>query len=441
MANILPGEWGGFPVDDQIGIKTAERKRKFAEALRQQATTPQGQMVGGIFVPPSITQYLASGLKQYQAGQLEREGNKQEEEIYRNRGETIKQAAQRYAEALKPKTVQEGETTTKLPFEPTQMDRFGSPQVGQTQAVVTSPNMVTKQPTIDDMLLAQQQYAQDVNDPNALMNATNAQMNYKINQQTRQDEREFKAQEAQLVREERRQQLLLQLQDRQLSREQQADLRRELAQIAAANKQQAQPYFQAVPTAQGYARFNARTGQMEPIDMGQGAVLPAAQDPRLQGNIAGAKEQAKADVELGVDKAKAIKKSDQLLNAAKEAELLLDKDPTASGIGAARDAVAGYFGKSPESAQTAGQLETLAGWMVANVPRMEGPQSNFDVQNYQTMAGKVGDRTVPVAERKKALKTLIQLQEKYKHLNQGGATSGATGDFGMPPPGAVRIKK
>jgi hypothetical protein len=399
MANILPGEWGGFPVDDQIGIKTAERKRKFAEALRQQATTPQGQMVGGIFVPPSITQYLASGLKQYQAGQLEREGNKQEEEIYRNRGETMRQAAERYAEALK----------------------------GQQ-----SP---------EAMYDAQAEYARTINDPNALIRATEGRTAYQTNQQLRQDERAFRSQEAQLQREQRMQELQMRLQDSQLSREQNAALRREMAQLAQSNKQQAQPYFQAVPTAQGYARFNARTGQMEPIDMGQGAVLPAAQDPRLQGNIAGAKEQAKADVELGVDKAKVIKKSDQLLNAAKEAELLLDKDPTASGIGAARDAVAGYFGKSPESAQTAGQLETLAGWMVANVPRMEGPQSNFDVQNYQTMAGKVGDRTVPVAERKKALKTLVQLQEKYKHLNQGGATSGAIGDFGMPPPGAVRIKK
>jgi hypothetical protein len=57
--------------------------------------------------------------------------------------------------------------------------------------------------------------------------------------------------------------------------------------------------------------------------------------------------------------------------------------------------------------------------MVANVPRMEGPQSDFDVENYKTMAGKVGNNTIPVAERKAALNTLIGLQEKYKALNQG----------------------
>ncbi len=56
--------------------------------------------------------------------------------------------------------------------------------------------------------------------------------------------------------------------------------------------------------------------------------------------------------------------------------------------------------------------------MVSNVPRMEGPQSNFDVLNYQTMAGKIGDRTAPIEERLGALATLKDLQEKYKALNQ-----------------------
>jgi hypothetical protein len=56
---------------------------------------------------------------------------------------------------------------------------------------------------------------------------------------------------------------------------------------------------------------------------------------------------------------------------------------------------------------------------------MEGPQSNFDVQVYTTMAGKVGDRTVPVRERLAALDELRKLQTKYKSLNQGAAPSGA----------------
>jgi hypothetical protein len=71
-------------------------------------------------------------------------------------------------------------------------------------------------------------------------------------------------------------------------------------------------------------------------------------------------------------------------------------------------------GQSTPGAQRAGQLESLSGWLVANVPRMEGPQSNFDVQNYMTMAGKIGDRTVPVKERLAALDQVRELQKKYK---------------------------
>lgn len=123
------------------------------------------------------------------------------------------------------------------------------------------------------------------------------------------------------------------------------------------------------------------------------------------------------------ERTKAVKVSDQLLSAAKEAQALLDKNPTGSMFGAGVDKLGRGVGISSDSAQTAAQLETLSGWMVANVPRMEGPQSNFDVDNYKTMAGKIGDRTVPVAERKAALAQLIKLQEKYKALNDAPANS------------------
>jgi hypothetical protein len=68
---------------------------------------------------------------------------------------------------------------------------------------------------------------------------------------------------------------------------------------------------------------------------------------------------------------------------------------------------------------------------------MEGPQSNFDVQNYMTMAGKIGDRTVPVKERLAALDQVRKLQQKYKTSADervGGQGDGGQGgnivDFG-----------
>lgn len=161
----------------------------------------------------------------------------------------------------------------------------------------------------------------------------------------------------------------------------------------------------------------------------------ASYSPALQGQIAGAKEQATTDVKTGAETVKAEKVSDKLLSVAKEAKSLLGKNVTESGIGAAADVAARFFGTTTEAGQNAAKLETLSGWMVANVPRMEGPQSNIDLENYRSMAGKVGDRTIPAKERIAALDALVKLQEKYKKLNQvintpTGKTIIKTGTYG-----------
>jgi hypothetical protein len=130
-----------------------------------------------------------------------------------------------------------------------------------------------------------------------------------------------------------------------------------------------------------------------------------------------AQETAKAKVGMEIEKTKNVKTADKFLSVAQQAKELLDKDPTGSGIGAMVDRAGRLVGASSDSSQVASQLETVSGWLVSNVPRMEGPQSNFDVDNYKTMAGMIGDRTRPVEERKAALKEVMRLQEQYKSLN------------------------
>lgn len=51
----------------------AERKKKIAEALLQASAQPNGQMVSGIYVSPSITQRLAGLLNAYSSNKLENE--------------------------------------------------------------------------------------------------------------------------------------------------------------------------------------------------------------------------------------------------------------------------------------------------------------------------------------------------------------------------------
>jgi hypothetical protein len=96
-----------------------------------------------------------------------------------------------------------------------------------------------------------------------------------------------------------------------------------------------------------------------------------------------------------------------------EAESLLDKKPTSSVIGAGQDLAGRLVGYSVSGSQEAAQLEAVAGALVAKMPRMEGPQSDFDVQNYRAMAGQVGDKTLPIATRKAALAEVKRLWSKY----------------------------
>jgi len=117
----------------------------------------------------------------------------------------------------------------------------------------------------------------------------------------------------------------------------------------------------------------------------------------------------------------------QMTAAIPEARKILEKgNPTASGIGTLVDAGTNFLGIDSKSAAEAKKLETLSGWMTANVPRMEGPQSNADVENYKQMAAKVGDSMLPVKSRLAALDVLEKLQEKYAYLN------GVTGNQSPP---------
>lgn len=72
------------------------------------------------------------------------------------------------------------------------------------------------------------------------------------------------------------------------------------------------------------------------------------------------------------------------------------------------------------------QLRVISAALTANVPRMEGPQSNTDLLEYKRAAADVANANVPYQTRMKALQTVVNLNEKY-------ATGGA-----QPPAGAVR---
>lgn len=304
MANLLPGEW-------ELQTREADRKRKFAEALRN-SQQPQGGMVGNIYVAPSWTQRLASVLNQWQGGQMMREADEQERKAIETQRNTYKTAGERLANALRGKVNPsvDGNNTDDATF-------MSAPGVYQPEQRVA--------PSMDDVMSAQVQYAQDIGDPAAMQAVTSNMLNYRLRQQERDDDRSFRSTEADENRKFRAEQAALERQARadalkeQIAAREQAglesaNLRRDLAQmqmqtqreIAAARKSGADPYFQAIQTPNGIMKFNARTGQMEPVMVNGAPVMKSADDPTLQGNIAEAKAggkergEAQAQAQIGL---------------------------------------------------------------------------------------------------------------------------------------------
>jgi hypothetical protein len=121
---------------------------------------------------------------------------------------------------------------------------------------------------------------------------------------------------------------------------------------------------------------------------------------------------AKAAGEAGAKRAQRSRDAEDSLGLLAEAERLLP-DATGSGVGAIRDSAFGALGLSTVGAQATAALKTIAGQLVAKMPRMEGPQSNFDVQMYKEMAGDLANPATPVEQRQAALVMIRKLQQKY----------------------------
>lgn len=96
--SLYDENYGTAPV-----LQDISRQRKLADRLRAQGDEAvNGQMVSGIYVAPSWSQYLAKGLKSYMAGSAERDADKKEKDYTDKR----MSYAQKLAAALSPKTEQ-----------------------------------------------------------------------------------------------------------------------------------------------------------------------------------------------------------------------------------------------------------------------------------------------------------------------------------------------
>lgn len=120
---------------------------------------------------------------------------------------------------------------------------------------------------------------------------------------------------------------------------------------------------------------------------------------------------------IGARREQALKSGNQIEQLQSTIDQVKEIIPlsTGSAFGALRDATGRLIGWSNDAAQNTARLKALSGWMVSNIPRMEGPQSNIDVENYRTMAGRIDD-PIPAEERLAALDAIQQMMTKYKKI-------------------------
>ena len=107
--------------------------------------------------------------------------------------------------------------------------------------------------------------------------------------------------------------------------------------------------------------------------------------------------------------------------------------PTASGVGSLVDYLGNLGGVAPKGQNEAKRLEAIAGILTSKVPRMEGQQSNQDVELYKQMAGDVGNSRLPISTRLSALDTVQKLFSKYEKPNSDQPQIGVSGAVPLQP--------
>lgn len=378
-------------------ILGAREQAETARKLRELGLNPpKGQMVSGWYVRPSITQYLAEGLKGY--------GNVQRE----------KQATEKYEGLRKEKTGKIAELLKQFPmakesYPNAQIGADGPTLEARGEPVVTQPDGQDYMKWAVDM----SQYSPET----ATLGSKLAE--YDMN---RKDKKEM-AQEREA---ERQAQRVWQSQQAQIAREQNFANQRSMAQLGASLRQPTQsPAWQTIKTDEGYVQVNPQTGETRPLGVAQ--MAPGGAPP------------------AGSPAARSRDANDAMAILQQAAPLI--KDSTNSGMGNVADISASFFGKSTQGADTAAKLKALGGALVSKMPKMTGPQSDKDVQLYKDMAGNIGDPTIPRSQKEAAMRTINELQAKYAgvqptELDFSGVNPGKSYPMPstptLPPSGAVR---
>lgn len=131
-----------------------------------------------------------------------------------------------------------------------------------------------------------------------------------------------------------------------------------------------------------------------------------------------------ADLKNNASTVAKVTDAQDVLSLLDQAGPLLDKS-TGSYLGAAIDEAGRAVGGATGGAKAAAQLRALEGALISKMPKMSGPQSDKDVLLYKQMAGQIGDRTIPAEQKRAAMQTIREINNRH--------AGGAKPTSAMPP--------
>ena len=237
-------------------ILGAAQQQETARKLREGIKSPEGQMVSGWYVKPSITQYMAEALKSYYAGKEGKEARgKYEGLTKRKQDETarlLKQLEPRADVSITPEGMRQFTQQPDISTQGIVSNALNpQPQGPMTQTTYTQPDDKTRMAALLQGMAV---------NPEAFQGAA-------------------KLEEFDMLRGDKKE-AALQAQKAAMELERQRTLDRQMMQGG-----QEKQYFQPIQTADGTYAFNSRTGKMELSSPVKGA----QNDPVLQRELAGAK--------------------------------------------------------------------------------------------------------------------------------------------------------
>ncbi|WP_315132783.1 hypothetical protein [Achromobacter marplatensis] len=187
-------------------------------------------------------------------------------------------------------------------------------------------------------------------------------------------------------------------------------------------------YSAPVQTDQGFAQIDRSGNVRIPTGPNGQPLMPITLDAEGQARVkratSEAQERGKGAGELANSQQKKVVDAGSAIDLLDAAEALL---PASTGSAAGRmiDDLAGAAGVATEGAKAIAALQTVAGQLVSRMPRMEGPQSDKDVQLYKQMAGDLANPSIPVETRQAALAQIRRLNEKYAPAGRQGSQDAA----------------